>query len=202
MKYTKHGTYLHQLTRLWAFNNYLVEEDDSLTLIDTNFGDNTAAILDTAKRIGKPIRRLVVTHAHADHAGAVDALIATAPDIEFIVSERTARLLSGDMSLDPDEPQSALSGSYVTVQAKPARLVKDGDAIGSLHVVHAPGHTPGHIALLDSRDQTLIAGDAFASVGRLAVSGVIRWFFPFPAMATWDKPTALATAERLAVLSP
>jgi glyoxylase-like metal-dependent hydrolase (beta-lactamase superfamily II) len=202
MKHTKHGSYLHKLTRFIAFNNYLLEEDDGLTLIDTNLGNNTAAIVAVAKEIGQPIKRIVVTHAHGDHAGAVDAFLAAVPDAEYIASERSVRLLAGDMTLDADEPQSKLNGSYVVVQAKPTRTVKEGDKIGSLEVIHAPGHTPGHIALMDTRDQTLIAADAFVSQAGLAVSGVARWLFPFPAMATWDKPTALATARKLAALKP
>ena len=99
MRQTKHGSTLHQLTKLIAFNNYLVEIDDTLTLIDTNFGDNTSAIIAAARQIGKPITRLIVTHAHSDHAGAVDAFLHEVPDAEYVVSERTARLLTGDKSL-------------------------------------------------------------------------------------------------------
>ena len=202
MNHTQHGKYLHKLTKWIGFNNYLLEEDDGLTLIDTNLGNNTAAILAVVQQIGKPVKRLVVTHAHGDHAGAVDAFLAASPDTEFIASERTAWMLSGDVALNTDEAQSPLKGNYVTVQAKPARTVKDGDTIGSLTVIRSPGHSPDHIALLDTRDQTLIAGDAFASQAGLAVSGVTRWLFPFPAMATWDKPTALKTARMLVDCKP
>jgi glyoxylase-like metal-dependent hydrolase (beta-lactamase superfamily II) len=69
-------------------------------------------------------------------------------------------------------------------------------------VVGAPGHTPGQIALLDTRDRTLIAGDAFQTRGGIAVSGTVRWQFPFPAMATWHYPTALDSARRLRALEP
>jgi glyoxylase-like metal-dependent hydrolase (beta-lactamase superfamily II) len=69
-------------------------------------------------------------------------------------------------------------------------------------VVAAPGHTPGQVAFLDVRDRSLIAGDALQTRGGIAVSGVIRPLFPFPALATWHKPTALATAEALRRLEP
>jgi glyoxylase-like metal-dependent hydrolase (beta-lactamase superfamily II) len=69
-------------------------------------------------------------------------------------------------------------------------------------VVSAPGHTPGHIALFDPRDGALIAGDAFQTRGGVAVSGTMRPLFPFPAMATWHRPTALASARRLRALEP
>ena len=144
MNHSKHGSTLHQLTKLIAFNNYLVEVDDALTLIDTNFGDNTSAIIEAAQQIGKPITRLIVTHAHSDHAGAVDAFLKAVPDAEYIVSERTARLLTGDKTLEAGEPNSPLSGSYVTVAAKPTRTVHDTASSGSRYRPAArPASGPG-----------------------------------------------------------
>jgi len=69
-------------------------------------------------------------------------------------------------------------------------------------VIAAPGHTPGHVAFLDVRDKTLLAGDAFQTQGGIAVAGTLRWLFPFPAMATWHKLTALKSARELAALEP
>ena len=65
-----------------------------------------------------------------------------------------------------------------------------------------PGHTPGHIALYDQRDGSLIAGDALQTLGGVAVAGVIRWLFPLPGFATWHKPTAAKSAEKLLALNP
>ncbi len=48
----------------------------------------------------------------------------------------------------------------------------------------------------------MIAGDAFQTRAGLAVSGTINWLFPFPALATWHRPSALASAERLRALNP
>ncbi len=69
-------------------------------------------------------------------------------------------------------------------------------------MVPAPGHTPGHVAFLDVRDRGLIAGDALQTRAGIAVSGVLRPLFPFPEMATWHKPSAVATAEALLELKP
>ncbi|GJM82733.1 hypothetical protein HMSSN139_52290 [Paenibacillus sp. HMSSN-139] len=78
----------------------------------------------------------------------------------------------------------------------------DGERIGSLLAVAAPGHTPGSFALLDTRSGALIAGDAFQTRAGIAVSGTVRPLFPFPALATWHKETALASARKLAGLKP
>jgi glyoxylase-like metal-dependent hydrolase (beta-lactamase superfamily II) len=145
---------------------------------------------------------VVLTHAHADHIGSADELVQALPEVELIVSARDARFLRGDMCLDPHEPQAPLKGAYEQIRSVPTRLVQDGDRIGSLLVVAAAGHTPGQVALFDTRDQSLVASDSFQTRAGLAVSGMMRWLFPFPAMATWHRPTALATAKRLRALNP
>jgi hypothetical protein len=68
--------------------------------------------------------------------------------------------------------------------------------------VAAPGHTPGHIALVDERDGTLIAGDAFSTLGGVSSGGRTNPRFPLVGMATWDRATANATGARLAALAP
>ena len=106
------------------------------------------------------------------------------------------------MTLDPGEPQAKLRGAYQRIATRPTGLLHDGDRVGALEVVASPGHTPGHIALFDPRDGSLIAGDAFQTRAGLAVSGTLRPLFPFPAMATWHRPSALASARKLRALGP
>jgi glyoxylase-like metal-dependent hydrolase (beta-lactamase superfamily II) len=80
--------------------------------------------------------------------------------------------------------------------------VQAGERIGSLEVIASPGHTPGHIALLDTRDRTLICGDAFSTLGGVETSAHVNWRFPLPTLATWDRPTELASARALRALEP
>lgn len=202
MTTTRFGNNIWQLTRLSAFNTYLVRDDAGVTLIDTNMGGSAPAILAAADKSGLPITRIVLTHAHSDHVGSLDALHALLPEAEVLMSARTAAMLQGDHTLRPDEPQTPIKGGLQKVNTRPTRTIAPGDQIGTLRVVAAPGHTPDHIALLDERDGTLFAGDAFSVVGGLAVSGVMRWRFPFPALATWHRPTALASAQALRRLNP
>ena len=205
MQITSHGTTLVQLTRfprLFPVNCYLVREDDGFTVVDTAITGSAPAILAAARTLGAPIVRIALTHAHSDHVGALDALHALLPTAEVLASTRDARLVVGDLRLDPEEPQVPLRGSYTRCTTRPTHLLLPGDRVGSLTVVDAPGHTPGHIAFLDMRDGTLIAGDAFQTRGGVAVSGMLRPFFPFPALATWHRPTALASAQRLRALRP
>lgn len=205
MKTTVHSDTLVQLTRfprLFPVNCYLVREDDGLTLIDTAIGGSTPAILAAAEKMGAPIVRIALTHAHGDHVGSLDALHAALPQAEVLVPAREARFLAGDLSLEPNETQGKLRGGWKTCTTEPTRLLQPGDRIRSLEVIAAPGHTPGHVAFLDTRDRSLIAGDAFQTRGGIAVSGVIRPLFPFPAMATWHTPAALESARALRALKP
>jgi glyoxylase-like metal-dependent hydrolase (beta-lactamase superfamily II) len=205
MRVTTSGEYLIQLTtfpRFFPVNCYLVREADGLTLIDTGMPGSEQAIIQAAEQSGSPIRRIVITHAHLDHVGALDALHRLLPEVEVIVSQREARLLAGDQRLDAPEPQAKLRGSYRTSAIRPQRLVNDGDLIGSLRVISTPGHTPGQIALLDTRDQSLVAGDALQTHGGVAVAGTLIWRFPFPAIATWQRDLALQSAQRLLSLEP
>ena len=82
------------------------------------------------------------------------------------------------------------------------RLLTGGDRVGSLEVIPTPGHTPGHVSFLDTRDRTIIAGDVFTSIGGLAVSNHFYLRFPLAAMATWDKAKDLESARALRALDP
>jgi glyoxylase-like metal-dependent hydrolase (beta-lactamase superfamily II) len=202
MKITQHGDTLIQLTRLFAFNCYLVREDDGFTLVDTGLSGSAAGILAAARQHSLPIVRIALTHAHTDHAGSLDALAGQLPGVEIAATQRTARFLTGQVTLDPNEPQSKINGGFVVCRTAPTTIVSPGDRVGSLEVIAAPGHSPDQVAFLDRRDGALIAGDAFQTQGGIAVAGVTRWTFPFPAMATWHLPTALETARRLVELKP
>lgn len=207
MKITKLG-FIHQLTfmpRLFPVSCYLVEEEHELTLIDTALPSSMKAIMQAASRIGKPITNIVLTHAHGDHIGSLDALKEQLPQAVVSISERDAKLLAGDRSLLPHEPQTPIRGGVPKpgqITAKPDRLLLEGDRIGSLEAITAPGHTPGSMAFLDCRTRMLLAGDAFQTRGGTAVSGVMMPWFPFPAMATWNAREALRTAEKLQALHP
>jgi glyoxylase-like metal-dependent hydrolase (beta-lactamase superfamily II) len=79
-------------------NAYLVPEDDGLTLIDTAIGGSADKILAAADAAGAAIVRILLTHAHADHIGSLDAIKARLPQAEIIISTRDARLLAKDMA--------------------------------------------------------------------------------------------------------
>ena len=194
---------LTRISRFGFVNAFLVEEEDGLTLVDTALPGSAKAIQAAAAKLGRPIVRIALTHAHGDHIGSLDALAKGLPGAEVSISERDARLLAKNKTTDPGEPPEAkMRGSYPGAKTIPTRTLAPGDRVGSLEVVAAPGHTPGHIAFLDTRDRTLIAGDAFSTIGGVSTSAKANPLFPFPVIATWHKPTALESARALRALDP
>jgi glyoxylase-like metal-dependent hydrolase (beta-lactamase superfamily II) len=86
-------------------------------------------------------------------------------------------------------------------------LLEDGSVphLPDWRWVHVPGHTPGQIALWRQTDRSLIAADAFITMGQESAYEVImqtpemhgppRYFTP-------DWPTAGESVRRLAALEP
>jgi glyoxylase-like metal-dependent hydrolase (beta-lactamase superfamily II) len=92
---------------------------------------------------------LILTHWHFDHAGSAEAVAALAPG---------ATLYAGG----PDIPM-LMAGSPdfgVPPLRRTVKSVADGDEVFGLRVIATPGHTLGHISLLEPVGSTLFAGDA------------------------------------------
>ena len=159
-------------------------------------------LLAAAERIGAPIRRIALTHGHADHVGSVDALVAAVPGIELFVTARDARFMAGDRTLDADEQPQKLRGGWKDVRTRADRDARAGRARGLAAGIAAPGHSPGHVAFLDTRDGTLIGGDTFTTFNGVATSARLNWRFPLAYTATWNRELDLASARTLRALDP
>ena len=189
---------LIQLTRLRFVNAYLVREDDGFTLVDTTMPRTGDALIAAATAAGAPIRRVALTHGHGDHIGSVGELKAKlGAEVPVLLPELDARILAGEKVVE-----GKLTGSWPKVDWTPDVRLQAGDTVGSLEVIPSPGHSPGHVAFLDTRDRTLIAGDVFTTYGAPQVSNHFYWRFPLAAMATWDRNRDLESARALTQLDP
>ena len=185
---------LIQLTRLGLVNAYLVREDDGFTLIDAMLPKSGQGIIAAAQSAGAPIRRLIFTHGHSDHVGSLDELAAALPEAEIAMGTADVQIHTGQ--------RKKARGGWTKLKSTIGTELNGGERIGSLEVVPSPGHTPGHVSFLDTRDRSLIAGDVFSSIGGLAVSNKLHWRFPLPYFATDDKPTVLQSAREMRALDP
>jgi glyoxylase-like metal-dependent hydrolase (beta-lactamase superfamily II) len=198
MSTTRVNENLVQITR-WRFvNAFLVREEDGFTLVDTTVGGGADELVAPARDAGAEIRRIALTHGHGDHVGSLDALVQQlGGSVEVLMPQLDARIHAGEKVADGKPP-----GSWPKIDTTPDVRLAGGERIGSLEVVPTPGHTPGHVSFLDTRDRTIIVGDTFTSIGGLAVSNHFYLRFPLAAMATWDKDKDLESAKKLRDLGP
>ncbi len=160
-------------------NVYLIEEPDGLTVVDTGFFLHGKTLARAAG--GRPVRRIVLTHFHPDHSGGCAELqrLTGAP---VLVHELDRPFVQGTRRIE-DEP-----GWWVTrfmlrmvrlvgmgSTASPARLdlLREGDRLGRLQVLHTPGHTPGHCSFWDGKE-TLFCGDNLVNMSRFG-TGIPIW---------------------------
>ena len=153
---------------------FLLDDGNGLTLIDTVFDADAHRILAQVQALGKTaqdIKHIVLTHAHRSHLGGVARLkeVTGAP---VYAHEWEADIISGDrraqpVSILPYPPyrvyplQVGLNldiAKHVPIQVD--HFVHEGDRIGPIQVLFAPGHSPGHLAFYWSERRALIAGDA------------------------------------------
>lgn len=157
----------------------LVEDDGSVTLVDCGVERAPRRIVAGLAALGKhpsDVQRIVLTHAHADHAGGAAAMLsqAAAEGVDVHTDEaefaRAGQAPAGDgESMMFKVMQRVNSGKFTPVPV--AREFHDGDVLdvaGGLQVFHTPGHTPGHVSLLHVDTGVFITGDVIFNMLRMS----------------------------------
>ena len=139
-------------------NCYMVWADtaDTCVVIDPGFEPDT--VLLEAKRQGKTIEAILLTHGHFDHVGAVRD-IAAETDCKVYLCEN-------DLAM----PTQLTAGPLYYTD-----LYGEGDVLKlaglSIKVLHTPGHTPGSVCL--QCEDSIFSGDTlfWGSCGRTDLPG-------------------------------
>jgi len=142
-------------------NAYVVVRGGRAVIVDTGIPGKAQAILNAIQSAGlspSSVEAIVLTHFHLDHSGSAEELRA-ATGAKVYVHEADAPYLQG---LQPppfpkEAPRETLEAYRLFKPVRPDSLLKDGDEVAGLRVIHIPGHTPGSIALYDGT--LLFSGD-------------------------------------------
>lgn len=156
-------------------NSYaFVESDGGLTLVDAGLKRSPRRIGAALRSIGSApsdVTRIVMTHAHPDHAGGLAALEGETGAPVVAHAEDAGALRAGRT---PERDQSTFGGRLMQrlpgggfTPVEVAEEFVDGQVLdvgGGLEVIHTPGHSPGHVALLHLDSRTMITGDSIFNV--------------------------------------
>ncbi len=145
------------------------EQSNRAAVVDP--GGDIDTILAAVDEAGVKVEKILVTHGHVDHVGGV-AELAKRLSLPIEGPER------GDKFWIDQLPEQASQFGFGQSEAfEPDRWLEDGDTVevgnDILQVIHAPGHTPGHVVFYDSAGRQAIVGDVLfqGSIGRTDFPG-------------------------------
>ena len=188
------ATTLQVTPRLWQLklgvvNRFLLKTEDGLLLIDTGYPGSADQLFAAVRETGHDpadIRHLVLTHCHIDHAGSAAEVrqrtgartYAHAIDVALITQGKTER---ADTKVSPGLIAALVYQFFIKnkgSQCEPLPIdepLQHGDMLplaGGIEIIHCPGHSAGHIALLLREDDVLVAADLCSHVLGLNYSTV------------------------------
>lgn len=160
---------------LGSVSAYVLARQGEATIVDTgNPGseDAIAASLGGLDLGWGDVSHVIVTHLHPDHQGSLPAVLGLAPDAAAYAGAADISGISSPRALIP---------------------VGDGDTVFGLEIIDTPGHTPGHISVLDAAGGLLVAGDSMNGADG-GVAGANPRFTP-------DMDTAAESTKKMAALT-
>jgi glyoxylase-like metal-dependent hydrolase (beta-lactamase superfamily II) len=142
----------------------LAGSDGGVTLIDAGLKIRPARrrLVAGLRVIGASpadVRRVVVTHAHPDHAGGLAALVELTGAGVLSHERESVYLRDGRSPRTRRGRARRFPKVAVTAEFQHGALLP-----GGLRAVHTPGHSPGHTALLHAESGVLFTGDAVLNV--------------------------------------
>lgn len=139
----------------------ICEKSKIAAIIDP--GGDPQRILKIVEQQNVNVDKIILTHGHLDHVGAT-VEIAKTLNIPVIGPEKEDLFW-----LEQLETQCQMFAFPTTKSFMPDKWLQEGDIIEvgeiKLNVLHIPGHTPGHIVLLDKQSKQVIVGDVLFNGG-------------------------------------
>ncbi len=115
---------------------------------------------------------LAFTHIHGDHVGGCGRLKQLAPHLKVAVFYESLSRMRDPLRYSA-QIRARFPGHSASVPARldgaePDKLLRDGDTIGDLRLLHTPGHDTDSCCYLDERSGTLITGDSLQLNGTVS----------------------------------
>ncbi|WP_421117699.1 MBL fold metallo-hydrolase [Staphylococcus aureus] len=142
-------------------NTYFIENDKAVILIDPS--GESEKIIKKLNQINKPLKAILLTHAHFDHIGAVDDIVDRF-DVPVYMHEAEFDFLKDPVKNGADKfKQYGLP--IITSKVTPEKLNEGSTEIEGLkfNVLHTPGHSPGSLTYVF--DEFAVVGDTLFNNG-------------------------------------
>jgi hydroxyacylglutathione hydrolase len=162
-------------------NTRVVVCEETRKAICIDPGDESTEMVEFINHFAHELQAIALTHAHLDHIGGVTDLHKHFPDAEIILHKDDVDLYYGlpEQPLFMGVPRNELKalGLEYEIPPKLNRKWQDGEVykIGNLSfkIIHCPGHTPGHIILVEETERKAFVGDCLfaGSIGRTDLPG-------------------------------